>query len=187
MNIHSKDQSGPRPTFWQLNLLFDGRQKRSELPCDKRVLTWPYSFEFPSFGMGDNLYVLYTSINVVVPKDCCSYTFECSVVYYHHSMHWVTEAYFQIYIFLDCEDRRTHHEILAWLTAKKGTHYKSNFHSNACLYPLFHDAESSKVAPPSVTRCGMPLMLITFDPGDSLHCWYDLSFGFCVCARITLG
>lgn len=27
------------------------------------------------------------------------------------------------------------------------------------------------------------LMLITFDLRDSLHCWYDLPFGYCICAK----
>lgn len=32
--------------------------------------------------------------------------------------------------------------------------------------------------PRSECRGSIPLMSITFDPRDSLHCWYDLSFGF---------
>lgn len=37
---------------------------------------------------------------------------------------------------------------------------------------------SEQTDPRSESRGGIPLMSITFDPGDSLRCWYDLSFGF---------
>lgn len=37
------------------------------------------------------------------------------------------------------------------------------------------------------TRCSISLMLITSDRRLGLQSWYDLSFGYCICSRNTLG
>ena len=141
MNIHSKDQSGPRPTFWQLNLLFDGRQKRSELPCDKRLLTWPCSFEIPSSGVGDSSSSYRTAALVV---------YNCLFFFFFFLTQLATETcLFKNTIFpFDCASLftggqiGTKHKSPGLTHSNKKRRHQSNLYSNTCLCPAFRNCSS---------------------------------------------
>lgn len=152
----------------------------------KGVQTWPCSLEIPSSGMGDNLRRARTGLLLLL---CGAHL----AVYFSPTYNIFSPP--PGFTRLSIGGRmRTEHEIPARLQQLiKGRRHKSNLFSNACLWPFHNDEWDGCLIPVNLTallfgsRCGISLMLITFVLRDSLRCWYDLPFGYCIGARTSLG